>query len=59
MWAADQCGVVPDIMCAGKALTGGYLTLAAVLCTHEVALGVSAGEAGGLMHCLLYTSRCV
>ena len=50
MWAADQCGVVPDIMCVGKALTGGYLTLAAVLCTHDVALGVSAGEAGGLMH---------
>jgi len=50
MWAADQCDVVPDVMCVGKALTGGYLTLAAVLCTREVALGVSAGEAGGLMH---------
>ncbi len=40
----------PDILCVGKALTGGYLSLAAVLCTRAVAEGVSAGEAGGLMH---------
>ncbi|MFZ1286004.1 MAG: aspartate aminotransferase family protein [Candidatus Phosphoribacter sp.] len=50
LWAADACGVVPDIMCVGKALTGGYLTLAALLCTREVAERVSSGEAGGLMH---------
>lgn len=50
MWAADRCGVVPDIMCVGKAITGGYLTLAAVLCTGDVAAAVSGGEAGALMH---------
>ncbi|HET7821242.1 MAG TPA: adenosylmethionine--8-amino-7-oxononanoate transaminase [Ornithinibacter sp.] len=42
--------LAPDVLCVGKALTGGYLTLAAVLCTRAVAEGVSAGEAGGLMH---------
>ena len=37
-------------MCVGKALTGGYLTLAATLCTRAVSDAVSAGEGGGLMH---------
>ena len=37
-------------MCVGKALTGGYLTLAATLCTRAVADAVSCGEGGGLMH---------
>ena len=37
-------------MCVGKALTGGYLTLAAVLCTSAVARGLSASESGVLMH---------
>jgi adenosylmethionine---8-amino-7-oxononanoate aminotransferase len=43
-------GSTPDILCVGKALTGGYLSLAAMLCTREVALGVSGGSAGALMH---------
>ncbi len=37
VWAADRGGVTPDILCVGKALTGGYLSLAATLSTAEVA----------------------
>ncbi|MBB3038807.1 adenosylmethionine--8-amino-7-oxononanoate transaminase [Hoyosella altamirensis] len=50
MFAADHANVSPDVMCVGKALTGGYLTMAAVLCTDLIAHTISAGEAGGLMH---------
>jgi len=50
LFAMDHADVCPDILCLGKALTGGYMTLAATLCNDRVAAGICDGEAGVLMH---------
>ena len=50
MFASEQAGIEPDILCLGKALTGGYMTLAAVLCSTKVCRGIHANGHGVLMH---------
>ena len=49
-WGGQHAGAVPDIMCIGKAITGGYMSFAATIATTQVADTVCAGEAGCFMH---------
>jgi len=50
LFAADLADVRPDLLCVGKALTGGYLPMAATLCTSRIADAISNGPGGALMH---------
>ena len=50
LFACEWAEITPDILCLGKALTGGYMTLAATLCTPKISTGICEGEAGVFMH---------
>ena len=50
LFACEYAGIAPDILCLGKALTGGYLSLAATLCSRRVAETISDGGRGVFMH---------
>lgn len=50
LFACEWAQIAPDIMCLGKSLTGGYMTLAATVCTEKVSDGICHGEAGCFMH---------
>ncbi|WP_305909871.1 adenosylmethionine--8-amino-7-oxononanoate transaminase [Methylomarinum sp. Ch1-1] len=50
LFACEHAGIVPDILCLGKALTGGYLSLAVTLTTDHIGQTLSSGEAGCFMH---------
>jgi adenosylmethionine-8-amino-7-oxononanoate aminotransferase len=50
LFALEHTQAVPDILCLGKAMTGGYMTLAATLCSDEISGTISRGPGGTFMH---------
>ena len=50
LFGCEWADITPDILCLGKAMTGGYMTLAATLCTSKISDGICNGEAGVFMH---------
>jgi len=50
LFGCEWADITPDILCLGKAMTGGYMTMAATLCTTKVSDGICNGEAGVFMH---------
>jgi len=50
LFACEHAAIEPDILCLGKALTGGYMSMAATLCSDKISTGICTGEAGVFMH---------